>query len=632
MCGVAGIWRWEGVAGDDQRIVGQMLARMVRRGPDDHGLVAARTITLGHRRLAIIDLSSAGHQPMHSASGRLTVAFNGEIYNHREVRAELGLEPRDLRSTSDTEILLAAWERWGEAALDHLVGPFAFALHDRESDRSWLVRDRLGEKPLFFHARGERVAFASTLAALLEAPGVPRELDPGALEEYLTLRYVVAPRTILREVQKLPPGHLLALDGHGVSLRRWWHPSQRMSLRRVSRREQREAVERFDHLLAQACRRCLVSDRPVALLLSDGIDSQALHHRLGELGSPVRALTFFPSTDRPTEEGRAFREQARRQAELIEARPEEILEVLPEVFAGLSEPVGDGASLPTWLMIRRARQRAVVFLCGHGGDEVLAGYRLSQERFRLAALRRLGRWPLPVIDGVIDRYTYGPEAMEERKRRLLRTTPAGVPAAARYLIHRPLPVGELRALLGRDPSEPYLGAVERLYAGPAAEGPDLQRMRSVLLETFLAANILSFADSVSMDSSAELRLPYLDRDLVEYALTVPRDLLISRWPGHANTKLLLRYWSAGRLDPEITRRKKRTFNYGSLRVALSRPAERQRLLELLEGSPTVARALPGLGAFVRHDPEFFHGPREGTLWALLALCCWQRGLERAAGR
>ncbi|MDQ7006533.1 MAG: asparagine synthase (glutamine-hydrolyzing) [Acidobacteriota bacterium] len=629
MCGVAGIWRRDGAERDDPQTVERMLAGMVHRGPDDQGLIGEDQVTLGHRRLAIIDLSPSGRQPMVSPGGRLVVSFNGEIYNHRELLGELGLDPRELRSTSDTEILLAAWERWGEAALDRLVGPFAFALHDRRARRTWLVRDRLGEKPLFFHADAGRVAFASTLGALLLAPGVPRDIDRGALEEYLTLRYVVAPRTILRDVQKLPPGHLLVLEDNRVESRRWWHPARRMSLSRPSKRDVREAVEQFDALLAQACRRCLVSDRPVALLLSDGIDSQALHHRLNELGSGVRALTFFPATDNPTDEGRAFREQARRQAELIEARPEEILQVLPRVFASLAEPVGDGASLPTWLMIHHARERAVVFLCGHGGDEVLAGYRLSQERFRLAALRRLGRWPLPVIDGVIDRYTYGPESLEERKRRLLAASPAQVPQAGRYLIHRPLPLDDLRGLVGGEPREPYLGTIDRLYEGLAAEGPDLQRMRTVLLETFLASNILSFADSVSMDSSAELRLPYLDRDLVAFALTAPRDLLISRWPGHANTKLLLRRWSAGRLDPAITTRKKRTFNYGNLRGALSRPKERRRLLELLEASPPLAEALPGLGDFAHKDPEFFHGPREGTLWALLALCCWERALPRS---
>ena len=543
MCGIAGIYRFRG-EGDDAVVVGQMLKRLERRGPDDRGIEVLERVVLGTRRLAVLDLTSAGHQPMRGPSGRFVVTFNGEIYNYQELRRELGVEPDALRSTSDTEILLLAWERWGEEALHRFVGQFAFALYDTTEAKLWLARDRFGEKPLFHHGNSERLTFASSLEAMLQDPGTPPELDSAALAEYLTLRYVVSPRTVLREVQKVPPGHLLEVGPRGVIAERTWYTPRFRTRAAASPRSQGAIAEEFEELFTRACERCVVSDVPVALLLSDGIDSNAIRAALAERGHAPASYTFRL---RDTESRECPARVAGGGGEIfdIEASTAERIERMDDALATLTEPVGDGALLATWMLIRGARERATVFLCGHGGDEVLGGYRLSQDRFRLAVLRRLASLPAPWLRGTFQRFLYGDEPLAQRRAALRHARPDEAPAAARYLIHRPLPSEHVRFLFGGalPGSEPYLAIVERLYAECDRDAADLDRMQEVMLRTFLSENILSFADSVAMDSSAELRMPFLDRDLVEFALSLPPGERVSRWPGRANTKLVLRGWA-----------------------------------------------------------------------------------------
>ncbi|MEJ2721835.1 MAG: asparagine synthase (glutamine-hydrolyzing), partial [bacterium] len=574
---------------------------------------------LGNRRLAILDLSAAGHQPMWSPDGRYVISFNGEIYNHDNVREELGIKRSDLRSTTDTEILLRAWGRWRAGSLDRLVGQWAFALFDTLERRLWLCRDRFGEKPLFYHRGDAAFTFASSIPALIEAPWVPRSLDDDAIREYATLRYVVSPRTVVSSVFKVPGGHLLRVSPDGVESQRWYAPRFRPH---AARRSRAALVEEFDSLFGQASTRCLVSDVPVALLLSDGIDSNSIRAAISERGREVRSFTYTLAHRRS---GLTRSESAdsggAASMDLRVTPPERVRQMVP-AFGSLNEPVGDGAALATWLLIRNAREHATVFLCGHGGDEVLGGYRLSQDRFRLAAIRGLARLPLPVVRKLLERFLYGVEPVESRRRALLDEPPRRAPAVASYLIHRPLPVNDLHELFG--PSAPaatsYLDTVDRLYADCLGTAGDLDRMQEVMLQTFLSENILSFADATAMDSSAELRMPFLDRDLVDFVLSLPMTMRVSRWPGRANTKRILRWWSRGRMDSEIISRRKRAFPFGNLPELLMGHADTLRGYVL--DSRGVRRVVPGAEQWLRHPPEYFRGPWEGTLWALLALGIW----------
>jgi asparagine synthase (glutamine-hydrolysing) len=629
VCGIAGIWRPRPAPGDGA-IVRRMLEPLGRRGPDDDGLIADAELTLGHTRLAILGPGPSGAQPMASRDGRFVTSYNGEIYNFEELRDELGIARETLRSRTDVEILLEAWARRGEACLDDLVGPFAFAIWDRETRALTLVRDRFGEKPLFWHRASDgTLTFASSLAALLRAPWVPRELDERALVEYLTLRYVVAPRTILAGVRKLAFGSVLRADEDGVRERRWWAP--RFAHRRVGleRRPDAELLDEFDELLRRAARRCLVSDVPVALLLSEGIDSRSLDHVLREHGAAVPRVTYEPryepGANVPTRV-EAVHHGARHV--LVRTTTARSMDELPRALASSTEPVGDGAALATWTMLRAVRDEATVFVAGHGGDEILGGYRLSQDRFRLAALRRLSKVPLPLADPILAHWSYGADAPADRRRALARAKAGEAPAAARYLMQRAVPVEDVHALFGRDElPEPYLATIDALYADAPPGGCDLDGMQEVLIATFLSDGVLRWADSVSMDASAELRLPYLDRDLVDFVLRLPARWRVGGWPGRANTKQILRRWARGRLPESVRRGRKEHFHYGSLRDLLR--DDRARLTEMVLGAEPLRRRLPGLEDWLAQDAEAFHGPREGSLWAVVALAAWCEANEVA---
>lgn len=618
MCGIAGVYR-SGPAADDRGVVRAMLETMRLRGPDGDGVVSEGRLALGHRRLAIVDLTSAGSQPMRSAGGRFLIGFNGEIYNFRDLIAELGVPRESLRSSSDTEALLLAWERWGSACLDKLAGQWAFAIYDRDEERLWLARDRFGEKPLFYHHDGGTLSFASSIAALLKAPWISREISHESLAEYLTLRYVISPRTVMKDVRKLQPGHLLKLDRDGVQTRCWWSPRFRHGSNGGGVRSRQEAAEEFGHRLVRASRRCTVGDVPVGLLLSDGIDSNGIHAALAEAGADVTTYTYKAVRQAGGNGGGAADPGS--QAVRHEVTYDEIVRLIEPAFTNLTEPVGDGSAFATWLLIRNARPRATVFLCGHGGDEMLGGYRLSQERFRLAAMHRLCRIPLPAFDRMLQGFTNGDAPIRERRAALTGCRAAQVPAAARYLIQRPLPLPELRALFApREVPERYLAVVDRLYAECSEEDADLDRMQEVMLRSFLSEHLLSFADSAAMASSAELRLPYLDRDLVDFVFQLPPAMRVSRWPGLANTKLILRWWAKGRVPETALTQRKRGFRFGNMRNLLR--SHRSRIHEIILGSGALRRHLGGLPVWIDQPPEVYRRGLEGTYWALLSFAIW----------
>ncbi len=620
MCGIAGILRAE-EAGGDSRVVGAMLDVLKPRGPDGAGVVHEGGLTLGHRRLAVLDLSDAGRQPMRSVGGRFLISHNGEVYNFQDLRREIGLAPQDLRSKTDTEIVMHAWERWGSGVLDRMVGQWAFAMYDRLERRLWLARDRFGEKPLFYHAQGGTLTFASSIEALLKAAWVPRAIDSETLSEYLTLRYVVAPRTILTGIAKLAPGHLLSAGPDGIKVRRWYNPRFRYHTEPVTPLQRCDRVDEFGALLMQATRRCLTSDVPVALLLSDGIDSNSLRQALTLSGQELPAFTYRAAGSSHSLAGRpSLVPTGLRTADLL-VTPEERIRRLVPAFSSLTEPVGDGAALATWCLISGARSRAKVFLSGSGGDEVLGGYRLDQDRLRLEAIRRFSWLPERLLRKVLYRHTSGMEPASARLAALRRASERQVPAIARYLVNRPLPIQEVERLFQPQPLPGrYLETVDRLYEDCADSPSGLDRIQEVMLRTFLAENVLSYGDSVAMSSSAELRLPFLDRDLVAFVLGLPPCMRVSRWPGRGGTKILLHLWNNGHLRRNGVTRKKRTFNYGSIRQLLARKGGEVRDLTL--GASAVRRALPGLEAWLRQPADSFHGPKEGAYWALLALGIW----------
>jgi asparagine synthase (glutamine-hydrolysing) len=498
-------------------------------------------------------------------------------------------------------------------------------MYDRRDETLWLVRDRFGEKPLYYHSGAATLTFASTIRSLLKAPWISREVDDEALAEYLTLRYVVSPRTVLREVSKLPPGHILTHSGKATQTRCWWSPRFRKPAYANSTRGRRLAVDEFGRRLGQAASRCMVSDVPVGLLLSDGIDSNSIYAAIAGAGAQISTYTYkAASTSQPVDAALGGSAGGVPTSSRIDATYEDISHCVEPALGSMVEPIGDGSALATYLLIRAARSGATIFLCGHGGDEILGGYRLSQERFRIAAMRRLCRMPFGALDRMVAGYTNGAQSVQARRRALTRAAPWDAPAAARYLVQRPLPFEDLATLFAPVPVPGiYLGTIDRLYAQCAPDAVDLDRIQEVMLRTFLSENLLLLADSVAMASSAEMRLPFLDRDLADLIFELPPAMRVGGWPGLTNTKLILRWWAKEHVPRDVLMRRKRGFRFGSIRRLLKMPHSRVR--DIVMESRILRSHLGGLEAWVDRPIDSYRRGAETTYWSLLTLAVWGDG-------
>ncbi len=375
MCGIAG-FIGEGDRGDLER----MTRQLAHRGPDAEGFYVddAKGVHLGHRRLSIIDLAG-GAQPMMEADGRCVIVFNGEIYNHLELRAELEAKGRVFQSDhSDTEVLLHGYCVWGEEVVHKLNGMWAFALWDTRRQRLFLSRDRFGKKPLFWFRRGETFGFASELTALLEHTRAPRSVSRKALQKFFAYALVPAPHSLIEGIWKLPAGHNLIVEAGGEPvIRRYWRfriePDESL-IRRPQKALAEELLERLD----RAVRKRLVADVPVGVFLSGGIDSTAVAALAARHTGAGRLRTFSigfnePSFDESAEAGRAAQFLGTsHNNETLDL--DKACDVLPEIIRKLDEPQGDNSLLPTWLLSRFTRRQVTVALGGDGGDELFAGY------------------------------------------------------------------------------------------------------------------------------------------------------------------------------------------------------------------------------------------------------------------
>src|SRR5215472_16372939 len=394
MCGIAGLWRFGGapepvLAGEARA----MTDAIAYRGPDGdgHWIDAQVGVALGHRRLAIIDLTPTGVQPMTSADGRVVITYNGELYNRAEMAAEIDLP---WRGTSDTEVLVEAIARFGiDGALDRANGLFAFAAFDRASRRLHLARDRLGIKPLYWTRQNGVFAFASELKALRALAGLAFTVEPGAVASYLRYACVPAPATIFRDVAKLAPGHRLEIDGAGAKVRRYWDLADiaRRAQQDCDRRPEAEIVEELDGLLADAVKRQMVSDVPIGAFLSGGIDSSTVVALMQRAASrPVKTFSIG-FRERGFDEASNAKAVARHlgtdhtEVVLSAADAQAIIPRLPAIY---DEPFADSSQLPTFLVSQVARRDVTVALSGDGGDEVFGGYVRYQGIARLAGAAR----------------------------------------------------------------------------------------------------------------------------------------------------------------------------------------------------------------------------------------------------
>ncbi len=563
MCGICGIVDRNGPPAPDEALVGRMAATLAHRGPDDRGAVllpgGPPFVALGHTRLSVIDLSSAGHQPMPNEDGSVWLVFNGEIFNFAELRADLEKRGHRFSSRTDCEVVVHAWEEHGEGCLDRFVGQFAFALWDSRRATLFLARDHTGIKPLYYLHEGGRFAFASELKALLERPGLPHEIDPHGLDDLLTYEFIPSPRTILKGIRKLPPAHRLSLKDGDAVLRRYWEPRYE-----PVRRPEGELCERLLSVLREAVRSQLVSDVPLGAFLSGGLDSSTVVALMSQTAAePVRTLSIG-FQDRSYDELSYAREVAAH----FGTRHEEFIlrpcapELAEKLVRHLDDPIADFSVFPTFLVSQAARRRVTVALTGDGGDEVFGGYdtycaqRLSTLLF--GAARLLGKPPLSRLISSLR----PPEKKKGAVNRLKRFAEGmALPADLRHFRwmvflsernKRALYTDAFRdRLLDEEPFAP-IRAQFRRFAG--ADG--LNRLLAVDLATYLTDNCLVKTDRMSMACALETRVPLLDHRVIEFMASVPPEMKVRGF----RRKYLLRRAVAGILPPRILARGKEGFS------------------------------------------------------------------------
>jgi asparagine synthase (glutamine-hydrolysing) len=624
MCGISGVVYADRSHPVDRELVRRMTGTLAHRGPDADGFLFDEGAALGHRRLSIIDLST-GDQPIYNEDRSRAVVFNGEIYNFRALRGELEARGHRFGTASDTEVILHAWEEYGDGFVSRLRGMFAFAAWDLRNRRLLLARDRVGKKPLYYAHDTERLLFGSELKAIVADPSVKRAISLEAVDEYLTFGAVPAPRTIYQGVRQLPPAHYLVWEAGRVRVVEYWD----VSYSRGPARSEGAWLEEFEALFEEAVRLRLISDVPLGAFLSGGVDSTAV------VAAMARASDRPVATTTVTFQERAFNEapHARAVARSLGTDHREVtvapraVEILPTIVWHLDEPFADASAVPTYYVARAARQRVTVALSGDGGDEIFAGYEwryglnLLEDRLRRripGALRRGVLGPLASVWPKADRL---PRPL--RWKYLLRNESLDADAAYFQDMSRFTPAekrdlltpGFRRSLNGHDPFEGFRRHFDRV------RGLDhLNRILYVDLKTWLANDILVKVDRMAMASSLEVRSPLLDHHIIEFAATLPTDLKFR----HGTAKYLLKQYAERRAPASAIRRPKQGFSIPLadwLRADLRPMAEDLLLSDRSLGrgyfEPDVVR-----GLWTRHQERARnHGPQ---LWALMMLEQWHR--------
>jgi len=487
-----------------------MRSAIVHRGPDDGSTDVFGRCVLGHQRLKVIDLDT-GYQPVDNETGDVAAVFNGEIYNFATLREEL--RGHEVRGTGDTPILPHLYEESGPLFPKRMHGMFALALWDSVRDRLVLARDRLGKKPLLWTRLADgTLAFASELKALLRLPGLSRDIDLAAIDAYLALQYVPGDATALRGVRKVPPGHVLVVEGESERLERYWSPKAA-----DASTSDEEWLERVRATVGDAVRKRLVADVPLGALLSGGIDSSVVVALMAQASAePVRTFTVGFADARYDERAfaRAVAERYGTVHEELEIT-EDVAATLPRLAASYDEPLGDEAAFPTFLIAEQARRHVTVALAGDGGDEAFAGYE------RYIAERLAQRVPAVAARGGAALIRLVPAARREPRSTLFRAARfldvAGTPSRERYARLMEVFPLELRRELWLDPR----------HASPVRlepPRPGIAGLQELDLETYLPGDLLLKADIASMAHSLELRSPFLDHEVVELGLALPPHL------------------------------------------------------------------------------------------------------------
>jgi len=619
MCGIAG-YLSTGAGEDLSPALHRMTAAIAHRGPDDVGYFETTAVDgrarvgLGHRRLSIIDLST-GHQPLGNADGSLQIVFNGEIYNFEALRTELSAHGCRLRTRSDTEAIVYAYEHWGTDCVSRLRGMFAFAIWDARRSRLFLARDRFGKKPLFIYARNGLLLFASEIKALLQFPGVVPRVNHAVLWDYFRYRYVPAPTTLFADVRKLMPGSWMLCDAGGGTESRYYLPPDGTGL--ATPADCADPVSRFLELLDDSVRIRMISDVPFGAFLSGGIDSSAVvglmarHSRL-----PVKTFSvgFAEAAYSELQHARTIAGQFGTEHSELEVSQADLLEQLPALTRFRDAPVAEPSDVPIYLLSREARRTVKMVLTGEGSDEVLGGYPKHVYERYARPYQRLPHWLRrnliePAVHALPYRFRRAKTAIvnlgiESRAERMPRWFGA-------------LTAEECAELLTIAP--PLNG----MAAEPLRVGADNSPLRGILFfdqTSWLPDNLLERGDRMTMGASLEARMPFMDHELAAFVSTLPDAWRVRGF----TTKRVLRLAMRRLLPTHILQRPKIGF-----RVPVNewfRTSMRDYLLAHLTGTDSRTRGYYRPAQLQRILKEHLDGHQnhEKVLWCLLNLEIWHR--------
>jgi asparagine synthase (glutamine-hydrolysing) len=615
LCGITGFTHRDGVS--DPARIRTATDSLSHRGPDQQGAYESPQISLGAVRLKIIDLQ-AGDQPMFSADGNTVLVFNGEIYNYRELRSELESHGRKFRTGSDTEVVLEAFLRWDTDCFQRFSGMFALAVWSERDKRLVLARDRLGIKPLYFHLRGGELYFGSELKTIFAHPEVERRMDLAALHHYLALNYVPCPHTLVEGIQKLSPGHWLEWqDGHVES-----EPYWRLRFEPQAHRSSESAQEELDMLLKQSVREHLISDVPLGVWLSGGVDSSTILHYARE-ACTSRVKTFSISFQgRSFDETPYIRQTAKRydtEHYELDVSPKLDLPVAIEELAYYSdEPFADAGAVPVWFLAALSKKHVTVALSGEGADEIFGGYITYQADRYAATARRMPRRVLRGLLALLRRWPVSDDKISFEYK------------TKRFLEGSLLPADEAHTFWNGTFSRsqqneflhtPHSSTVGELFDADLPypdESGSLNRYLAFDQRYYLPDDILQKVDRMSMAHSLEIRPPFLDHRIVEFAARLPEHLKISR----NRHKVILKQLMSTKLPTAVVRRRKTGLDipvHDWLRGPL-----RPLLLDTLS-----AQAIDQTQLFRRDRIEGFiqsHIQRRANLgyhlWGLLVLFLW----------
>ncbi len=626
MCGIAGLVSFDGLPGDAAATATRMRDVLAHRGPDEAGLFCDTHVALAHRRLSIVDLRT-GQQPLGNEDGTVQVVFNGEIYNHGDVRTELVARGHAYRTTSDTETIVHAYEEWGDECVHRFRGMFAFALWDTRRRRLLLVRDRLGIKPVYWAQVGPYLLFGSEIKAILASGLVRADANMAALPELLSTRYVSGDETMFVGIRKLLPGHVLACTADGVSIRQYWDIPTAAGARPAT--APADVVGRFRELLEESVRLRLMADVPLGMFLSGGIDSSAIAALMSRMvDRPIKTFSVGFGE-------RAYNElgYAREVAAAVGADPHEVViddrdffGALPRLVWHEDEPVAHPSSVPLYFVSKLARQHVTVVLTGEGSDELLAGYgkypRIQwnwragtiYERVLPKALRSL------IANRVVDRLPGRAGRLARRSFMAMERTPealfldnfAAMPLSAQ----QHLLSSRLRGAATRERA--YAASMDAFRRPPAGSSL-LTRLLYADMKTYLV-ELLMKQDQMSMATSIESRVPFLDHRLVEFAATIPESWKLSGF----TTKRVLREAMKGVLPESILTRPKMGFPVPF--AAWTRGAWNGVVRDVLLDRRTRERGVVDAGAVDALLRDHAAGRTDAwdRLWMLLNLEIWFR--------